>query len=60
MVFGNAGFAEADGDDGGVPDRGEAGFDADGVLFFVLSVFEFSEARRTGVIVGVAQQLAGR
>jgi hypothetical protein len=38
---GHAGFAQADGDDGGVPDGREAGFDPDGVGGFVLESFEF-------------------
>jgi len=41
MIFRDAGFMQADGDDGRVPDRREARFDAHGVVSFVLQFFQF-------------------
>jgi hypothetical protein len=56
VVGWDAGFAEAHGDDGGIPDWGKAGFDPEGIGGMVFEVFEFLfGAEDTGVMVGVAE-----
>ena len=56
MIFRNAGFVQADGDDGRVPDRREARLDAHVVVGFVLELLQFVRgADDLRMVVGIAR-----
>ena len=56
MILGNAGFAQADGHDGGVPNGRETGLDAHAVGRLVLQLLQFMRgAHHLRMVIGVAQ-----
>ena len=60
MIFRDAGFMQADGDDGRVPDRREARFDAHGVVGFVLQFFQFVRgADDLRMVIRITERLEG-
>ena len=58
MIFRNAGFVQANGDDGRVPDRREARFDAHVVVGLVFELFQFVRgADDLRMVVGIPERL---